>query len=386
VLTALGLFRTRTRRAWLSPVVLALLPAGCSDSRITLTELQRLEAEAATVEPVGVSGSELALSELRPYALGVGDVLSVTLTGLSAPYVDTIVRARVHDDGFVTLPVVGRVKVGGLSYQAAERGVYDAFVPAYSKDLAVYIQLDQSETTTVVVVGAGGTTGPVTLRSNERNVLYAVAGAGGFGPAGSGIVSVRPIRPDQEPTRFDLRDVNDLRRALIAPPLRSGDMIILEPADTNAVFVTGLVNLPGPVSVAPNGQISLMRTIASTGGTREFLDPKEATLWRRLPSGEQVRVKLDLGKVRAGEEPDIALLPGDILDIPHTPETLLTDWFVQNVRLGTFSVGVRYDPLQQYNTNRAISRSAGENGFLGAFTDTLRLGIPNLVLPPVPAP
>jgi len=364
--------------------VLVFIP-GCADTRISLDELNKLEAEAAQVEPVELKTADLALTEVRPYTVGPNDILNITLTGLAEQYAQTMLTLRVHDDGTIMLPMVGKVEVAGLDLKEVEKALYDAHVPKYVKDMSVFVELGGPEETTVVVVGAAGASGPVRLPRNERNVLYALARAAGFSPAGSGRVYIHPARPERPELTYDLTDINDLRRALLAPPLESGDMVVVESAETSAVYVIGLVNAPGPIPVPQKGKLSLVRTVAAAGGLRDFLEPEEATLWRTLPDGQQVRVKLALADVMTGKIPDMDLRPGDILDVPHTAETRFREWFAANIRLGPFGVTAMYDPVADYRA-RLLRDRDDDSLYRRSLLGTLSTGLADLLIPPAPTP
>lgn len=324
----------------------AALLTGCAPKgRITLDQLRAMETEATQVEPVALNTNQLALTELQPYVIATSDVLSVTITGADDTFIPAVTKCRVHEDGTVTLPMVGKVKIGGLTFEGAEKSIFDTYVPNYVKAMSVYVELSGPDQTTVMVTGAATAPGMVALPRNERNVLYAVARASGFGNQSTGRVTIKPVDPQRPELTYDLTSINDLRRALIAPPLQSGDLVTVEAAPTSAVYMSGLVNTPGPLTVPAGGKISLVRAIAAVGGLRDFLEPKDATLWRRLPSGEQVRVQVDLDKIMAGEGEDIALLPGDVLDVPHTADTRFREWVAANIRVGPFGVGAFYDPV-----------------------------------------
>lgn len=373
-----------------SALLALLLLTGCAaDGRISLDQLRQLERDIADVEPVEIEPESLALTELQPYAVGSGDVLALTLVGLATdPYAPTVFRVRVHDDGTIRLPQLDPIKVAGLDLAAVERAVAAAHlaqsIVAAEKNLSVFAELTGPEATTVVVSGAAGAPGLVSLRNNERNVLYALGISGAFGAEASGRVTVRPIRPDRAESVYQMTDVNDLRRALHAPPLESGDLVIVEPAEASAVYLTGLVNAPGAIPVPPRGAISAMRAIAASGGLVDFLAPEEATLWRRLPDGRQVRVKIDLDGLLAGDVSDFALKAGDIFDVPHTPKTRFREWFAANVRIGPFGVSAQYEAVSQWNESRRNSAIRESGGGIGdIFRDTLRFSIPNLLVPPV---
>ena len=364
---------------------------GCADSRISVQALKELESQVdremadddiQTVEP-----AELGLRESHPYRVGPGDVLSVTLLGAADtndPYAATVLRVRVDDEGKIRLPLVGALEIAGLNLNQIEKAVIDAHVPDFVKDVTVHVEVVSAEVTTVIVSGAAAQRGMITLASNERNVLYALALAGGYAVGTSGVVTVRPLRPDAEERVYNLTRPDDVRRAMLAAPLESGDMIIVEAASNSAVYMTGLVNTPGPIAVPPDSSISLVRAVSAAGGLVDLLNPKEATLWRKMPDGQQVRVKVNIADIMAGEEPDLALRPGDILDVPHTAETRVLAWVLANVRLGPFSLGASYDPIAERRFQDALDDRGGLNaGFGQSVLDTIRFGLPNIIVPPV---
>jgi protein involved in polysaccharide export with SLBB domain len=379
---------TRRRLLWRGTLAVgmltaALLSAGCTDKRLSLAQLEEMERQAAQREPVVVQPQQLPLTELRPYTVAVGDVLNVKVFGLTPqdPWTPTIMDLRVHEDGTIQPPQIDPIKVAGLTLSQVDQTVIKAHEPL-AKKLSVYVSVTQSESTTVFVQGAATTPGLVKLTGNQRNVMYAVAAAGGFGALSSGVVRVQPLRSDAPEIAYNFHDANDVRRALLAPPLESGDMVMVDSADGQVVFVSGLVNAPGPIPVPPQKTLSLLQTIAASGGLVDFVDPLEATLWRTLPSGERVQVKIDLDKICTGEQPDIALRAGDILDVPHTPHTRFLAWVQQNIKIGPFGVTAVADPYADYRARVLSNRNSTGTGNLikSSFISGLGSGISGVVV------
>lgn len=365
--------------------------AGCAepDNRISLDQLQQLEQTLAIETPVPVKEEQVALADYRPLKIQPRDVLTVSLTGLREDrYAPVPLQLRVHDDGTIDIPGVGPVMVGGLTLGQAEEAVHDAHVPNLvrdPKDFSVFVELAGPETTTILVAGAAGLPGLVGLKQDQRNILYALQQAAAFSGASSGRVRLRPVRPGRPEILYNFLDPNDVRRAVQGPPLETGDMVFVEAADPDVVYAIGLVNAPGPMPVPRGKTISVMRVIAASGGLIDFLDPKEATLWRRLHNGEQVQVKLDLESIRDGSAQDIALMAGDILDVPHTAHTRFREWFAQNIRIGPFGVTAMYDPVADYRA-RILRNDDDRNGNIVQQTllQSLGTGVSELLVPAVP--
>jgi polysaccharide export outer membrane protein len=363
------------------------ITTGCQhDERITLAELVELERQVEVAdEPVPVVAEQIALSDYQAYRIAAGDILATRILGLMEDRYNAVsLQLRVHDDGNIYLPVVGAIQLQGLTLAEAEKAIIDKHVPNIVTDMSVFVELVTPGNTTVLVLGAAAQPGLVTLQENECNPLYALAAAGGFTEAGSGVIHVRPVDPEQQAVTYNLNRINDVRRALLSRPLQPGDVVEVEGAPASSIYVTGLVNQPGAISVPANTQLSIRRVIATAGGLREYLDIKDATLIRRLDNGEQVQVKIKLNDVLKGEEVDVAMQAGDILDVTPNLDTFVQEWAMRNLLLGPFQVTVRYDPLAQYNANRALEsdRLFGGNA-ASSIRSSLASEIPQLLIPQV---
>jgi hypothetical protein len=86
-----------------------------------------------------------------------------------------------------------------------------------------------------------------------------------------------------------------------------------------------------------------------------------------------------------GSSPDLALLPGDILDVPHTPETRFREWVAANIRIGPFGVTAVYDPVADYRA-RILRNDDDYNPFRASLLSNVGTGIADLVIPAVPVP
>ena len=398
VVSSRGVWRHLPRSGLVVPVLFAFLLglSACADKRISPAELLTREQATTAVPAAEIDLAALALAEVHPYQVKSGDVLSIRMFGLGEDrYTPVALDLRVHDDGAIAPPLVGPIQVQGLTLIQVEQALIAAHVPKVVKDLSVFVQLGDAETTTVLVFGAVANPGLEKLRQNERNILYALAAAGGFGEAAraqgfsretTGRVRYRPINPQRQEVVYDLNDMNGLRSVLQAPPLESGDVLVVDAAETSAVYVDGIVNRPGPIMIPPRSTLSVLRAVTAAGGLRDLLTVRDATLIRTASDGADLHVKLNLSEMFAGREPDIALRPGDILHIPHTLDTFAQDWFFRNMMPGPFNVSLHYDPLAQYNATRALENNGLNNSLGNSIRATLGSTIPNAFIPPVQQP
>ena len=299
---------------------------------------------------------------LSPYKAGPGDVLSITLTtaeassGGKAPTV-----VRVNREGTIELPLVGPVKVGGLELEDVESVIHKAYVPKVYVDVAVHAELISPEVTRVLVHGAVQAPGLVSLKRTERSLLFAIVAGGGVSETASGKVTLRRLRKPDGEVALNLLDPVQLQAALSLDPLENGDMVTVEAATPNTVFVGGLVLSPRPQVYPPGTKVTVLQAIAASGGLRTDVTPREGTLIRRMSDGRDIQVKLDLDRITTGKDPNITLLAGDVLWVPDTVETRVQDWVNTHffLRGGFVATGnYSYNGLDFMNSN-ARSASVG---------------------------
>jgi len=323
-------------------------------------ELQQAMA-ARSAEQVSTTPVALIDERLGPCRLGPDDVFTVTLTSPQATILPF--PARIDGEGFIDLPVAGRVKVAGLSPADAERLIKDAYVPEVYGDVAVNIQLAGAETTGVFVHGAVTLPGLIQLRHCERDLLHAVSAAGGATIDSSIEATLSRARRPAEVVTFDLTDPVQLQDALALAPLEDGDIIEVRPREPNTVFVGGLVLRPAP-QVYPHGaSVNVLQALASAQGLRTDVTPEEATLIRRMADGTDAMVKLNLDAIARGEAPNMMLEPGDILWVPPTAKTRVQDFINRNffMRAGV-SVTYNVTGIEFLNRHSQQSQGLGSGG------------------------
>jgi protein involved in polysaccharide export with SLBB domain len=355
---------------------LALVPAaGCrQDHRISLQEFLTMQDAAdrmaapppITEEHIEAQADAISLidRQFSPYRVGPQDVLAVTVTGGEQGTAVPIVQTRVNSGGQVDLPIVGTLSVMDLTLEEVEARIHDAYVPAYVRDAVVHVELTSVDSTDVLVVGAVSSPGLVPLRRTDRNLLHALVSAGGVSMIASGHVTLRRLRHPVGSSTLDLTTVEGLRTALTLDPLESGDVITVNVAEPNVVFVGGLVNSPRPQSYPPGVRMNVLQILAASAGVRTDVTPKEATLIHRLTDGRDVHVKLDLDRIERGDDPNIMLASGDILWVPWTVETRVQDWANRNLffRAGfSATAGANYQATGIEYLNENARRSSVGN-------------------------
>ncbi len=370
----------RSYRVFAWPLTFLALPLlagsvpGCADNRVPLSHF--LATQHPVEPPPAPAASQPAESPasqpafvadqyIGPYKVGPGDILAVVITGIEQTGVVAPINVRIDRDGNIDLPIVGRVHVADQELQDVEKTIQAAYVPSVYRQAAIHAELLKPQMTTVLVAGAVTTPGLVQLPRTQRNLLYAIAGAGGSSQIASGEVVLRRLRNPDQTVTYNLLQPEQLQKALAMQPLENGDIVTVTAAQPNAIFIGGLVMAPHVQVNPPGTQMNVLQAIASAGGLRPDLTPTEMTLIHRMPDGKDMHVKLDVGRIQKGQDPNITLSPGDILWVPDTLLTRAEDWANRNlyVRAG-FNFVATYDVTGSSYMNQTAARAAngGTNG------------------------
>lgn len=168
-------------------------------------------------------------------AMGGGGVANAMLIGTINPN-----RYLVNSDGAVTLPLIGRVQLAGLTYRQADSLLAERFSNFYED---AFVVCRTSNRRCIVISGSGGltlnsamTTGQVVSLPNEGLSLIEVLALAGGIPAYSDASNIRVIRGDLRNPRvsiINLQTINSMREADLR--ILPNDIIYVEPVRRPAI-------------------------------------------------------------------------------------------------------------------------------------------------------
>ena len=361
--------------------VLLALGAGCHDTRIPLrTFIEMNQQAAATTQPAeAVRGWAPG-----PYQVGAGDVLAVTISGLAQLGVSETASVRIGQEGAILLPTVGQIQVVGQTLEQIAAKISSAYSPQYITECTVRVDVESYHPTSVLVLGEVASPGLVELRRDQRSVLQAVLRTGGPTELASDQVVLIPAADPENRQCFDIANIDGLVQA--AQPDRLDDLDILWVGRRNSdfVYVQGLVGSPGVVPMMRGTGLSVLQALASVGGTNNIACPTEATLYRKADDGRTARVKIDIKRMIDGKDPDLALLPGDLLLVPHTSATRTREFIASNLVIRG-GIDATFSPFTHYYFLR--DRQSRGDGILDTFGRAIIGGVgEGLTSPPAAAP
>lgn len=253
--------------------------------------------------PAFAAGEEDASYVLRPND-------SIRLAVYEEP--DLSVQVRILKTGEASFPLVGSVKVSGLSVSAAATKIRDLYARDYLVDPKVTLTVDEYATELISVIGAVKNPGQIPIPvSGQLDLASAMASAGGLAedanPGG-----IQLVRASGTTSIFSMADIQAGAGGRIR--LEAGDRIIVNrsPFIGKTLTVLGQVGKPGPLAFPASGRLDLVNAIALCGGLTELANPKKITINRK---GKIILLDFKATSQR-GDQPFL-LQPEDVITVPE---------------------------------------------------------------------
>jgi polysaccharide export outer membrane protein len=268
-------------------IVAALLPAVAAAPALGQTAAAPAPAPAASV-PTASAPVE--------YRLGSGDVLRITV--FQNP--DLSLETRVTEAGVISFPLLGNIRIGGMTITAAEKLIADGLRNGnFVKQPQVAIAVVQVRGNQASVLGQVNRPGRYPIEVADMRLTDLLAVAGGAATTGSDIVVVTGTR-NGKPFRLEV----DLP-TLFASANREKDILILNGdaiwVDRQPlVYIYGEVQRPGAMRVERG--MTVMQALASGGGLTQRGTEKGLRVHRKAADGtiQVIEPKMD-DKVQEGD-------------------------------------------------------------------------------------
>jgi polysaccharide biosynthesis/export protein len=245
------------------------------------------------------------------YHVGAGDVLDVVVFGNE----DLSRTATVQTTGTIALPLIGEVKVEGLSVDEVKERITAALAKDFLVNPQVDVKVREYQSQFVTVIGEVNTPGRKPLRGQTR-VIDALVEAGGFSPRASGEVIVSRQDGSLPGGLKSLRlrlvgGTTAVDQAHLELHLKAGDIITAPPK--YYVTVEGEVARPGRFLL--DGDLTVSGALTEAGGLTRFGSGNVKVRRFDAATGTTQIFEVDLGDVRKGKKPDLALMPNDVITV-----------------------------------------------------------------------
>ena len=263
--------------------------------------------------PLSIPASpQLETLPVNDYKIGTKDVLQITVFELP----DLNQTVRVSEDGSVSLSLLGKVDVAGLTAQELEKKLVAILDQKYTKNAHVTVFIKEFQK--VVVLGAVGKPGMYEI-VGPTTLLQIIAQAGGLTAQAMSELYVYREGKDGQRTKITIR-LDDLMvrgNQNFNIDLEPKDQIIIPIDQMQNVFVYGEVKKPGVVQFLSSKGITLLQAIAQAGGTTDYARKSSVIIKRRdKKTGKEMKVGANLKNIETGRIADIILEEGDVVIVP----------------------------------------------------------------------
>jgi polysaccharide biosynthesis/export protein len=260
------------------------------------------EAQAITF------ASTTTLQDSSAMLIGGGDLLQVTVYGT-----DFDRQVRVSDGGEVSLPLLGTIKVAGLTIQQAEQLVARQLEDkGFFNNPQVSILDREYATQGISLLGEVQKPGIYSL-VGARTLFDAISAAGGTtDKAGDSVTITHRNHPDTpESVPLSYGGGSSVHSNVHLLP---GDTVVVSKA--GMVYVVGDVHKPSGI-VMHNSRLTALQAIAMAEGTNATAALDRAKLIRKTPEGLR-EIPVPLKKLLSAKAPDWPLQADDILFVPSS--------------------------------------------------------------------
>jgi polysaccharide biosynthesis/export protein len=258
-----------------------------------------------------------------PYELGRGD--EITIDALGRP--ELTGKHVIGPDGSVTLPIVGAVKIAGLTRENASRAIESA-LSAYYTEISISISVDKYTSNQIILMGAVEHPGILTF--DKTPTLLEVISRGGVATSGSNVVgqSEAGSRPSGVPEECTIYRGNDTMVTVqLAALLDQGsplanmrlkrDDIVFVNGRTSYVSVLGQVSHPGNLRLQRTSTLSDLMTQAGGPTDKAGRNPTIQIIHQPGSPGPKTETFHFLSLVKENSL-DVTLRSGDIIYIPES--------------------------------------------------------------------
>ena len=240
-------------------------------------------------------------SDTGEYTVGPGDVLSINVYD----HDELTVKVRVSESGFITFPLVGDVRVGGLGISTAAKRIEKALADGYIIDPQVTIFVEQFKSKKVVVLGPVHDPGLVELKG-PTTLLELISQVGGLTKnAGETATIKRQKNGKQKKISIDLDQLiqhGDRKQNI---RIQGGDTVTIN--EGAVCFITGEVNKPGEY---PCGRNTTVLKMISLAGSFTGIAAESSIEINRMVNGKK--------KVLKNVALDTPVQPEDVIVVPES--------------------------------------------------------------------
>jgi polysaccharide export outer membrane protein len=250
-----------------------------------------------------------ATTTLEPL-IGPGDLIDFRVFG--AP--DMTQELRINSAGEAMIPLVGPVKVGGMTSVEAQT-LIESRLRGGGYMRAPHVSLFTKEYALQGITMLGEVAKPgVYPVIGQRRIYDLISLAGGMtSRAGHRVTISRRTEPDK-PIQLEL-NTDPSKSIEQNVEVFPGDTVVISRA--GVIYVVGSVGKPSGFTMENNDHLTVLEAIALAGGTNPAASLNGAKIIRRSETGIE-EIQTPLKPILTAKAQDVPLKPGDILFVPDS--------------------------------------------------------------------
>jgi len=257
---------------------------------------------------------------MNDYRVGGYDVLDIVV--YEEPDL-TRSNVRISADGYISFPLVGRLKVDDLTTSEIEQLITDRLaVGQFILDAHASVSVADYNSRKFMVLGSVKLPGTYPLKTREK-ILDAISRAGGidFEQGGHRGVIIRTLNREtvgeqKIVIQVDLSGLLKGGDQLSNLPLADGDLLYIPQPDN--YYIIGQVNSPGSYAYLKN-DITVVEAISKAGGFTQIA-ARNHTRIIRMENGEEkiIEIRVDAITNAGMKGQDVRIMPGDVIVVPES--------------------------------------------------------------------
>ena len=297
-------------------------------------------------ERILMSTLSLKRDPYTDYRIGPEDLLEISVFEVEK----LNKTVRVSSQGNISLPLLGVLRVKGLTANQLEKELRDLLAEKYLQDPQVSVFIKEYRSQRISVMGAIEKPSVYEV-AGQRTILDMLALAGGLkDDAGNTLFLIRPPTLEAEPKKKGKDFEGETPRTFVINleellvkgdlslnlPVIHGDVINVEISDK--IFVGGEVWRPGGF-LLKGKKMTVSQAIVLAGGLKPQAKGSQARVFRYLETGTgREIITTDIYAIQKGQREDLYLKENDIIIVPkHGVKAVLVG--VKEILTGVFSVG-----------------------------------------------
>jgi polysaccharide export outer membrane protein len=286
----------------------------------------------------------------RDYKIGPEDLLEISV------FEDEKLNktVRVSFQGNINLPLLGVLKVKGLTASELEREIRDLLAEKYFQDPNVSVFIKEYRSQRISIIGAVEKPGAYEV-SGQKTILDLLGISGGLKEdAGRLLFLIRPPTLEGEAAKeqkdpslptaktfmIDLEELLVKGDLTLNLPLSHGDIINIPVS--GKIFVGGEVRAPGGFPLSGK-KLTVSQAVALAGGLKTEAAGSETRIFRYSEKGTGKEIiSADVYAIQKGKAEDLYLRENDIIIVPRsgTKVVLSEIWDFVKGRIGAVGLGL----------------------------------------------